>query len=309
LRGILSLSPEEVFSHPLEVTSIVFESISRNIRAEIWFYAAVVLSFIVAIAPRIARNEKIFPHFFNQKVRTDTIYGLLELTHVVQILIIVPIHHVLNSLTEKAYFFRNIYDRLHIPSWVLLIVSFVFADFVAYWWHRMQHQSIQIWQFHKTHHSQSVLTPLTTFRATILDRIVATFALSTPMAVLHLGYEFPLVIVLILQIHQLILHSDSGLSFGPLDRILVSPSFHETHHSIKDDHLDRNYGAVLSIWDRMFGTFAPRGKDPLVYGLLNEQIALTYLRQQIVPIEGLRALYSKASASKSHPSYPGPSAT
>jgi len=101
----------------------------------------------------------------------------------------------------------------------------------------------------------------------------------------------PVAIAAVLQFHQLIIHSDTGWSFGPLGRIFVSPSFHEVHHSSLEPHLDKNYGGVLSIWDRLFGTLTPRGDQELVYGLVAERLPEAWFKQQLVPVFGLWRLF------------------
>lgn len=168
-----------------------------------------------------------------------------------------------------------------------MAILFIITDFVVYWYHRLQHESRIVWQFHKTHHSQVHLNVLTTYRATVIDRLVAFAFLAVPAAMMKVDAALPVAIAAALQFHQLMIHSDTGWSFGPLDRVFVSPSFHEVHHSSLEPHLDRNYGGVLSVWDHLFGTWAARGDAELTYGLVAERLPESWLKQQYVPLVGL----------------------
>ncbi|RZA24749.1 MAG: sterol desaturase family protein, partial [Lysobacteraceae bacterium] len=174
-----------------------------------------------------------------------------------------------------------------LPTWAQLLILFLFTDLCVYGWHRLQHENRIVWQFHKTHHSQVHLNVLTTYRATVFDRLFALAVLAIPAAMLKVDATLPLAIAGILQFHQLLIHSDSGWSFGPLDRVFVSPSFHEVHHSSLEPHLDKNYGGVLSVWDHLFGTWAPRGERELEYGLVGERLPEAWIKQQFTPWVGL----------------------
>jgi sterol desaturase/sphingolipid hydroxylase (fatty acid hydroxylase superfamily) len=125
--------------------------------------------------------------------------------------------------------------------------------------------------------------------------------LALPIAALDVSYTIPLTTLVILQFHQLIIHSDIGWTFGPFCRLIVSPSFHEVHHSTAPEHLDRNYGVVLAIWDHLFASRAERNTKFLSYSLVSEKLPESYIGQFFVPIIGVfrLAMEQRASAQTS----------
>jgi sterol desaturase/sphingolipid hydroxylase (fatty acid hydroxylase superfamily) len=238
-------------------------------------------------------------------VRLDGFYGLLELAHVIQFAVILPVGLVITRGLQTWAPWLEIKALADLPGWAQLLILFVVTDFCVYWWHRLQHQSRIVWQFHKTHHSQVHLNVMTTFRATVIDRIVALAILAVPAAIMKVDAAMPVAIAAVLQFHQLIIHSDSGWTFGPLEKLFVSPSFHEVHHSSLEPHLDKNYGGVLAIWDHLFGTWAARGDRELEYGLVAERLPEAWLKQQIVPVVGLWRLYRERTTRSGPAAGPG----
>ncbi|MCB1062315.1 MAG: sterol desaturase family protein [Verrucomicrobiae bacterium] len=142
-----------------------------------------------------------------------------------------------------------------------LIVSLLFFDLWTYWWHRLNHRIPFLWRFHRMHHSDPQMD-VTTANRFHLGEIAISSLLRVPLILLigaplwHLAlYEalmFPVV-----QFH----HANVGLPHW-LDRtlriILVTPAMHKVHHSRWQPETDSNYTSMLSIWDRLFGTFRMR---------------------------------------------------
>jgi sterol desaturase/sphingolipid hydroxylase (fatty acid hydroxylase superfamily) len=272
---------------PTKLPDAVIASIWRNLSAEAWFYCAIFLALGISVLVKLLQKRDLRNHFLSNGFRVDLVYAALEFAHLVQLLAIIPVTAFF-TISLRTYFPWATFDASTImPAWMQLFVLFYCNDFVAYWWHRLQHEKPIFWQFHKTHHSQKHLTVFTTFRSTIVDRSVAVLVLAMPAAVMQVDATMPLTIVTILTFHQLLIHSDTALHCGPLEKIFVSPSFHEVHHSTLPSHLDKNYGAVLAVWDHLFGTAAQRGDQPLIYGVIGEEIPESYIRQQFVPLLGI----------------------
>lgn len=291
MSGLLSLRPSDILADPAGTAMVMVDSLTRNAAAEGWFYGQFLAAVILGLGIDILRQRDLGRRYWSKSVRLDAFYGLLEVLHVVQFAIILPVGLLLTRGLATWAPWLEIKALADLPAWIQLVILFVFTDFCVYWWHRLQHESKVVWQFHKTHHSQVHLNVMTTFRATVIDRIVALAILTVPAAVMKVDATMPVAIAALLQFHQLIIHSDSGWSWGPLDRVFVSPSFHEVHHSSLEPHLDRNYGGVLSVWDHLFGTYAPRGERELEYGLVAERLPEAWLKQQAVPFVGLWRLF------------------
>lgn len=291
MSGLLSLRPSHLLADPAGSVMVVVDSVARNVQAEGWFYGQFLAAFVIGLAIDMVRRRDLPGRYGSKSVRVDAVYGLLEFLHVIQFAVILPAGLLITRGLQNWAPWLEVRALADLPVWIQLVVLFLFTDFCVYWWHRLQHESRIVWQFHKTHHSQVHLNVLTTYRATVIDRIVALAVLAVPAAVMKVDAAYPVAIAAVLQFHQLIVHSDSGWSFGPLDRVFVSPSFHEVHHSSLEPHLDRNYGGVLSIWDHLFGTSVARGEQALVYGLVAERLPEAWGKQQLVPVIGLWRLF------------------
>jgi sterol desaturase/sphingolipid hydroxylase (fatty acid hydroxylase superfamily) len=191
------------------------------------------------------------------------------------------------------------------PAWVIAlytVTTVLLADLSFYVVHRLVHRVGVLWEFHKVHHSATVLTPITYLREHPVEQFV-----QVTVAALFVGpasgvfmHFFPgqLTVLTILGLNAItfvwffllganLRHSHVWLSFGPVfDRLLSSPAQHQIHHSDDPAHYDRNFGSMLAIWDWMFGTlYAPVQRPAtLKFGLgaeLNGQyatIADFYLR-------------------------------
>lgn len=295
MSGVTDLRPADLIADPAGSAAVVVDSLLRNVTAEGWFYGQFVAAVALGLAIDLLRRRDLKARYLSKSVRLDAFYGLLEFAHVVTFTIMLPVGLAITHALQAWAPWLEVKALATLPVWIQLLIVFVVTDFCVYWWHRLQHESRSVWQFHKTHHSQVHLNVMTAFRATILDRIVVLAVLAVPSAVMKVDAAYPVAIAAALQFHQLIIHSDSGWSFGPLDRIFVSPSFHEVHHSSLEPHLDKNYGGVLSVWDHLFGTYVARGERELEYGLVGERLPEAFLKQQLVPVVGLwRLWFSKA---------------
>jgi sterol desaturase/sphingolipid hydroxylase (fatty acid hydroxylase superfamily) len=291
VSGLLSLPPSHVLADPAGSAMVVVDSVVRNVTAEGWFYGQFLAAVALGLVIDLVRRRDLKGRYLSKSVRLDAFYGLLEFAHVVTFTILLPAGLLVTRALQTWAPWLEVKALAALPLWVQLSIVFVATDLWIYWWHRLQHESRIVWQFHKTHHSQVHLNVMTTFRATIIDRMVVLVVLAVPAAIMNVDAVYPVAIASLLQFHQLVIHSDSGWSFGPLDKLFVSPSFHEVHHSSLEPHLDKNYGGVLSVWDHLFGTHAPRGDQELVYGLVGERLPEAWFKQQLVPIIGLWRLW------------------
>lgn len=291
MTGVTDLRPADLVADPAGSALVVVESIVRNVTAEGWFYTQFIAAVALGLVIDVLRRRDLKARYLSKNVRLDVLYGLFEFTHLVTYTLMLPVGLAIAHGLRTWAPWLEIKALASLPVWAQLVILFVVTDFAVYWWHRLQHESRTVWQFHKTHHSQIQLNVMTTFRLTLLDRIVAMAVLAVPATMMNVDAAYPIALAALLQFHQLVIHSDSGWSFGPLDRVFVSPSFHEVHHSSLEPHLDKNYGGVLTVWDHLFGTYAARGERELEYGLVGEQLPESWLKQQLVPIVGLWRLW------------------
>ncbi len=167
-------------------------------------------------------------------------------------------------------------------EWVILgITFFLCIDLGQYVSHVVQHKIPLLWQFHKVHHTATVLTLLTTFRfhpvGNAIDGLFLGLFLAVPVVAANLLYNLSVIDLLAIATtanvvaNVLVLdalhHTHFQISFGPLDRVLMSPGMHQVHHSVKRKHWGKNYGARLSFWDWCFGTHMHVPNEQMTYGM------------------------------------------
>ncbi|WP_100658479.1 sterol desaturase family protein [Alteromonas flava] len=151
-------------------------------------------------------------------------------------------------------------------GWHYWLLAFVIYDFLYYWNHRLGHEVSILWAAHVVHHSSEEYNLTTALRQT--SGSILNWIFFIPMAFLGIPFEMLATIAALNLVYQFWVHTRHVGELGVLDRILVTPSNHRVHHAQNDRYIDRNYGGVFILWDRLFGTFQPELKDdPPVYGI------------------------------------------
>jgi sterol desaturase/sphingolipid hydroxylase (fatty acid hydroxylase superfamily) len=148
-----------------------------------------------------------------------------------------------------------------------LIALFLGVEFCYYWFHRASHRIRWLWATHAVHHSATHFNLSATIRLGWTGQLSGAFIFFLPLAAL--GFH-PLAIsltVLLGLMYQFFLHTSLPVTLGPLEWVLNSPAHHRVHHASNVSCLDTNYGSVLIIWDRLFGTFARAPDEPMKFGL------------------------------------------
>jgi sterol desaturase/sphingolipid hydroxylase (fatty acid hydroxylase superfamily) len=189
--------------------------------------------------------------------RTSLTMGLGNVTiNVAWKLVVVAIYAALYELTPL---------RLDPHSPLTWLGLFLADDLAYYWFHRVSHESRVFWASHVVHHSSEHYNLSTALRQTWVPMTYLPFWLP----LLLVG--FPPWMVLLAQswslIYQFGLHTERiGRLPRVLEAVLNTPSHHRVHHGSNEAYLDRNYGGILIVWDRLFGTFVPEG-ERVRYGL------------------------------------------
>jgi sterol desaturase/sphingolipid hydroxylase (fatty acid hydroxylase superfamily) len=150
-----------------------------------------------------------------------------------------------------------------------LLALFLGSEFLYYWQHRASHRIRWMWATHAVHHSATRLNLTAAIRLGWTGNISGNFLFFLPLALL--GFH-PAAIVAMLGanlLYQFFIHTELAPRLGPLEWILNTPRHHRVHHASNATCLDKNYGGVLIIFDRLFGTYAePPESEPLRYGLV-----------------------------------------
>lgn len=150
-------------------------------------------------------------------------------------------------------------------AWVW-IVGLLLYDLLYYWHHRCGHEVALFWAAHAVHHQSEDYNLSTALRQTSSGWLVG-WLFYLPMAILGFPPLVFAVVALIDLLYQYWVHTQQIGRLGWFDRWFCSPSNHRVHHAVNDPYLDRNYGGILIVWDRMFGTFQDElDEEPCVYG-------------------------------------------
>jgi len=146
---------------------------------------------------------------------------------------------------------------------------FVGQDLCYYWFHRTSHHLRFFWASHAVHHSTNELNLSAAFRFGWTGRIIGTSAFFLPMMWLGFAPRAVFITLNLNLLYQFILHCDWIPKLGPLEWVLNTPSHHRVHHAANPEYRDKNFGGVLIVFDRLFGTFAAERNDvPCRYGLV-----------------------------------------
>ncbi|MCF8609070.1 sterol desaturase family protein [Gordonia sp. HY285] len=155
--------------------------------------------------------------------------------------------------------------QLPIGSWYTWVIGFVGLDFLFYWEHRIAHRVRLVWASHQAHHSSEYYNFATALRqkwnpTMSLIMWLPLPLLGVPPAVVFACYSLNL-------IYQFWVHTEHiGTMWRPFEFVMNTPSHHRVHHGSDPEYLDRNYGGVFIVFDRIFGSFRPETHRP-TYGL------------------------------------------
>lgn len=150
-------------------------------------------------------------------------------------------------------------------SWALAVLA---ADVSYYWMHRWEHEIRILWAHHSVHHSSREFNLTTSLRLSWFESLIE-WIFFVPMVIVGFDPLQTLAAISIVTIYQTLIHTEKVGKLGWLDGIFNTPSVHRVHHGANGKYLDKNYGGILMIWDRLFGTYQ-REEEPVVYGLTEQ---------------------------------------
>ena len=227
----------------------------------LFFVGLIFFSWNVENALGIITNYKKWKH---ASKNVGFIFTNLPGQFILGLLIIKTIHW-----TTVNHFGLLYYLNIH-NSILLFVCSFIMLDFGEYIYHVIMHKVKRLWMMHAVHHSDEVVDVSTTFREHPLENIVRlTFTL---FWVFLSGTAFwALILRQIIQVFTTVFaHINYRLS-DKADKIIglifITPNLHQVHHHYMQPYTNSNYGDVLSIWDRIFGTFQEMPAEKIVFGV------------------------------------------
>jgi sterol desaturase/sphingolipid hydroxylase (fatty acid hydroxylase superfamily) len=228
--------------------------------AEVLYYAIpffVLLLIVEALSYRHLGEDHDLKGYGARDTRTSLTMGLGNVAiNVVWKLVVVAVYAALYELTPI---------RLPADNPLTWVALFLLDDLAYYWFHRVSHESRFFWASHVVHHSSEHYNLSTALRQTWVPMTYFPFWLALPL----LGFA-PWMVLLAQSwslIYQFWIHTERVRRLPRrAEAILNTPSHHRVHHGSNEQYLDKNYGGILIIWDRLFGTFEPEG-ERVRYGL------------------------------------------
>ena len=175
---------------------------------------------------------------------------------------------VLNFLALVGYAALYVYVapwQLPADAWYTWVIAILGVDLIYYTYHRMAHRVRLFWATHQAHHSSEYFNLSTALRqkwnpSGDLAMKAVLPALGVPPWIVFASFSLNLV-------YQYWIHTERiGKLWRPIEFLFNTPSHHRVHHGRDQQYLDKNYGGILIIWDRMFGSFTPETARPN-YGL------------------------------------------
>lgn len=192
----------------------------------------------------------------------------------------------------------NSSDWFDLPNYIVVglftITLFVVDDFSRFFMHYCYHKIPFLWRFHAVHHSAKIMTPLTLYRIHFVEyalnmcrNLVVLGTLSGIFMFLFKGKISAFDIVGVGIFNGLfnlfganLRHSHAPIRFGIAEHVFISPWLHQVHHSNDKAHLDKNFGSVLAIWDKLFGSFEQAtNTQSLRFGLYKQANRQSWLSQ------------------------------
>lgn len=142
------------------------------------------------------------------------------------------------------------------PSVLTFLILFVLADFFMYVNHFAMHKLRWFWVVHVTHHSSDHMNLSTALRQNFLNALNGNWLLMwVPLALIGFDKDWILIAIETNLVYQFFMHTESVGRLGWAEKIFNTPSHHRVHHGSNPEQIDRNFGGVFIIWDRLFGTF------------------------------------------------------
>ncbi len=299
----MSLNLESLFEQVQQAVLLPFLFPSFPGQRIYWLY--LLTAFIIAYGVflhrknkgKVSEGETVFSYVFpkniyaHQSTRIDFIFFIINMAF--QTLFVFSLFSwvqtnmaigIENELSVSRVNLQNMLDFGLLGNGVVFTFGTLLAiDFAIFLGHYLQHKLPWLWEFHKTHHTAEVLTPITVYRMHPVDNIL-TFALVGLLGGTVSGCLQYLLVgdLVIFQVYGLniglglfyllgynLRHSHIWLDYGPiLSQVFISPAQHQIHHSKLKHHHDKNFGLLFAFWDKGFNClYIPKGEETIEFGI------------------------------------------
>lgn len=229
--------------------------------------AIIVASLLIEVAvlgyDRSALKRLITP---NASARVDLFYVALRLCGGIHLLAFVFSLGTMYYVANAIHSYVGVGLLSSVDSFIAqFAVVYIVNSLVFYLAHRLMHTR-WLWEIHKVHHAAADLNVVTPLRNHPIDFAVMTMLNAFPAALLGADPMVTLAYIAVNGLYQSLVHSELPVTGRILDSIWITPAAHRVHHSNRPDHWNRNFG-ILTVWDKVFGTYHPPVTGPLKYGV------------------------------------------
>lgn len=266
-----------------------------------YLIASVLMVIIFYIFKKKSLNPKtLFNYIFNYKILyhtstfTDIFFFIFN--HIFILFLVIPfvisqvkiIQFIDETLSHFCPHFQPWQMAPIALSLLYTVLYFILSDFSRYLVHYTLHRTPFLWEFHKVHHSATVLTPITLYRVHPIEallyfirNLLTVGFIAGVFSFLFMG-EINFTTILGVQVFDLLFnllganlrHSHVPISFGKtLETFFISPIMHQTHHSISKNKNSKNLGSAFTFWDILFKTYRRPDFKPIRFGLSKKQRA------------------------------------
>lgn len=201
-------------------------------------------------------------HHYNNRNALGSL-GVVLLNTLVRILLAIAI-----PFTLYIALFPNRFFEIPVTWWSFGLL-FLIQELIWYASHRLGHRCGIFWAFHHVHHSSEEMNFSVAARGFVFDD-TSRIVMAGGVALLGFRFEQFVMLVLLLDFIGIFSHSSAIRKMGWFDKWFITPANHRVHHAINDQYIDKNYGHILAIYDKLFGSFAAEEEKP-VFGV-KEQI-------------------------------------
>ena len=179
----------------------------------------------------------------------------------------------ISLLTKSSIFFFSLFIYQFklitineiFPAWLVWPLTFIVIDFIYYWYHRCSHRIRFLWAVHMNHHSSEEMNFTVALRQPWFGPLTKVpFFAVMPL----IGFD-PIITAIagaVSTLYGLLTHTKWVNKLSFLEYILITPSHHRVHHGSNENYIDKNYGNLLIIWDKIFGTYAAE-KEEVNFGI------------------------------------------
>lgn len=170
------------------------------------------------------------------------------------------------------------------PLWLQTLEILILADLIDYWSHRLFHRRF-FWPFHAIHHSSQAMNWVASARMHPMNDLLSRICQVLPLMALGFSLNGIIVVVPYLFFYVVFVHSNLQWDFGPFRYLLVSPLYHQWHHTSDTEGLDKNFAGIFPVWDILFGTCHFPRRVPKMFGVTHDKPPETLTGQLMYPFK------------------------